>query len=130
MLNKLHVLSFKQVSYPSQRNNSGSAVVYSMYDLHKKSPHHPVFHKTPVTIMFKNCRCGCAQKDLIQSAKGRPDQRKEHFHDHVVSSSFFIPSVWKRLLKNRIQSSAYCSHCFGAMPNTGIKGLHLIDMEG
>lgn len=60
MLNKLHALPFKQVSYPSQRNNSGSAVVYSMYNLHKKSPHLPVFHKTPVIVTFKNCRCGCA----------------------------------------------------------------------
>lgn len=36
-----------------------------------------------------------SREDLIQSAQGRPDQRKEHFHDHVVSSSFSIPSVQK-----------------------------------
>lgn len=69
-------------------------------------------------------------KDLIQSPGGRRDRRNEDFHKRVVTCSFFITSVLKLLLKDRIKSSASCDNHLRAMLNAGFKGLHLIDTKG
>lgn len=80
MLNKLHVFPFQQVSHPSQRNNSGSALLYSLFNLHKKSPHQPVSMKLPLPSRSRSADVGVrSQEDLIQFAQGRPDHREEPF---------------------------------------------------
>lgn len=63
-----------------------------------------------------------SQEDLIPSAQGRPDQRKEHCQDRVVSSSF-IPSAQKPVFKkNRNSSCLYAAIASVPCPTQAFKG--------
>lgn len=78
MLNKLHVLPFKQVSYHSQRKKVAQKWC-TLCMIYIQSPHNPFFLiKVELSSHSRSADVDARsqKRNLIQSTQGWPDQRK------------------------------------------------------